>query len=81
MALPFVSADSYDLKDACKHPCWLLKTERKFSHGTQSQAKVALTILGPSKNGFQWTSCLTLSAVRNFFQSSVANICDKPVQR
>ena len=38
MMLPFVSADSYDPKDACKHTCWLLKTERKFSHGTQSQA-------------------------------------------
>ena len=38
MALPFVSANSYDPKDICKHICWLLKTERKFSHGTQSQA-------------------------------------------
>ena len=37
-ALPFVSADRYDSKEACKHTCYLLKTNRKFSRGTQSQA-------------------------------------------
>ena len=30
MTLPFVSADSYDPENACKHICWLLKLEKTF---------------------------------------------------
>ena len=37
----------------------------EFSYPSQRQ-KWLRPFLGPSKNGFQWTSCLTLSAVREF---------------
>ena len=35
--LPFVSADGYDPKEACKHTCWVLDTNRKFFRDPQSQ--------------------------------------------
>ena len=35
MMLPFVSADSYDPKQVCKHTCWVSKSFRKFSSDLQ----------------------------------------------
>ena len=35
MMFPFVCADRYGPKQACKHICWVLKSSRKFFHATQ----------------------------------------------
>ena len=44
--LPFVSADRYDPKKACKHTYWVLDTNTKFFHEPQSQ------VSHPSKSNF-----------------------------
>ena len=44
--LPFVSADRYDPKEACKHTCWVLDTNRTFFGDPQSQ------VSHPSKSNF-----------------------------
>ena len=35
LMFPFVSADRYGPKQACKHICWVLESSRKFFHATQ----------------------------------------------
>ena len=44
--LPFVSADRYDPKKACKYTCWVLDTNRTFFGDPQSQVSY------PSKSNF-----------------------------
>ena len=46
MASPVISAFRYDLKEACKHTCWVLDTNRKFFGDPQSQ------VSHPSKSNF-----------------------------
>ena len=40
--LPFVSADSYDPKEAFKHICWVMECIRKFFRDTQRQRPCSL---------------------------------------